>query len=121
MSECFPTGYILLISVGEGDVNPSLHVMQGTLCGGSMLDVCIAKGGVAEVGGLAAATVEGRRERVFAQITEEEEAKDTEVHDGLGLAWFWMFLESLFQGSENGNVDRPDLRGSWVIIVSGLV
>ena len=27
MSECFPMGGILLVSVGEGDVNPSLHIM----------------------------------------------------------------------------------------------
>ena len=27
MSECLPMGGVLLVSVGEGDVNPSLHVM----------------------------------------------------------------------------------------------
>ena len=53
-------------------------------------------------------------------MTEEEEADDAEVHDGLGSAWFWMFSESLFQGSENGKVDRPDLQGSWIFIVPGL-
>ena len=62
MSKCFPTpmGCILLVSVGEDDVYPSLHVIQETLCGGSMLDICIAKGGVAEAEGLAAAMVGGR-------------------------------------------------------------
>ena len=60
MSACFPMGCILLVSVGEGDVYPSLHIMQGTLCGGSVLNICIAKGGVAEVEGLAAAMVGGR-------------------------------------------------------------
>ena len=32
-----------------------------------------------------------------------------------------MLSESLFQGLEDGDVDRPDLRGSWVFIVPGLV
>ena len=59
MSKCFPMGCVLLVSVGEGDVYPSLHVMQGTLCGRSMLDVCVAKSGVAEVEGLVAAMVRG--------------------------------------------------------------
>ena len=41
-------------------------------------------------------------------MTEEEEADDAEVHDGLGSAQFWMISESLLQGLENGEVDRPD-------------
>ena len=53
-------GCILLVSVGEGDVYPSLHVIQGTLHGRSMLDICIVKGGVTEAEGLAAAMVGGR-------------------------------------------------------------
>ena len=53
-------------------------------------------------------------------MTEEEEADDTEVHDGLGLAWFWVISELLFQGLENGEVDRPDLQGGWVLIIPGL-
>ena len=59
MSECFPTGGVLLVGVSEGDVYPSLHVIQGTLCSGSTLDVSIAKGGVTEVEGLAASMVRG--------------------------------------------------------------
>ena len=59
MSECFPMGGVLLVGVSEGDVYPSLHVIQGTLHGGSMLDVCIAKSGVTEAEGLAAAIVRG--------------------------------------------------------------
>ena len=31
VSKCFPTGGVLLVSVGEGDVNPSLYIMQGTI------------------------------------------------------------------------------------------
>ena len=51
-------GGILLVSVSEeGDVYPSLHVIQGTLHGRSTLDVCIAKGVVAEAEVLAAAMV----------------------------------------------------------------
>ena len=57
MSECFPMGGILLVSVNEGDVYPSLHVIQGTLCGGSVLDICIAKSGVTEAEGLAVTMV----------------------------------------------------------------
>ena len=59
MSKCFPMGCILLVSVGEGDVYPSLHVIQGTLHSRNMLDGCIAKGGVTEVEGLAVAMVGG--------------------------------------------------------------
>ena len=59
MSKCFPTGCILLVNVGEGDVYPSLHIIQGTLHGGSTLDVCIAKSGVTEAEGLAVAMVRG--------------------------------------------------------------
>ena len=53
-------------------------------------------------------------------MTEEEEADDVEVHDGLGSAWFWVISELLCQGSENGEVDRPDSQGSWVFIIPGL-
>ena len=59
MSKCFPMGGVLLVRVSEGDVYPSLHVIQGTLHGGSTLDVSGAKGGVTEVEGLAAAMVRG--------------------------------------------------------------
>ena len=31
-----------------------------------------------------------------------------------------MILESLFQGLENGEVDRPDSQGGWVFIVPSL-
>ena len=60
MSKCFPMDGILLISVGEGDVYHSLHIMQGTLHSGSVLDDHIAEGGVTEAEGLAAAMVGGR-------------------------------------------------------------
>ena len=53
-------------------------------------------------------------------MTEEEEADDAEVHDGLGSAWFWVISELLFQGSENGEVDRPDSQGGWVFIIPSL-
>ena len=35
--ECFPMGCVLLVCVGEGDVYPCLHIIQGTLHGRSML------------------------------------------------------------------------------------
>ena len=59
MSECFPTGGILLVGVSEGDVDPSLHIIQEILHSGSALDVSVAKGGVTEAEGLAASTVRG--------------------------------------------------------------
>ena len=54
-----PMGGILLVSVSEADVDPSLHIIQGTLCDRSALDISIAKGGVAEAEGLAASMVGG--------------------------------------------------------------
>ena len=53
-------GGILLVSVSEAEVDPSLHVIRGTLRSGSALDVSVAKGGVAEAEGLAASMVRGR-------------------------------------------------------------
>ena len=99
MSKCFPTGGILLVGVSEGDVYPSLHVIQGTLHSRSMLDVSIAKGGVAEAEGLIASMVRGGREGVLTWVAEEEEAKDTEVHDGFGLAGFRVILQALGHGA----------------------
>jgi hypothetical protein len=84
VAECFPTGGVLLVSVSEGDVYPSSHVIRGTLRGGSALDVSMAEGGVAEAERLAASTVGGGREGVLARAAEEEKAKDAEVHDGFG-------------------------------------
>ena len=52
-------GGVLLVGVSEGDVYPSLHIIQGTLHGGSTLDISIAKGGIAEAEGLAASMVRG--------------------------------------------------------------
>ena len=72
VAECFPMGGVLLVSVSEGDVYPSLHVIRGTLCGRSALDVSSAEGGVAEAERLAAPTVGGGREGVLARAAEEE-------------------------------------------------
>ena len=99
VSECFPTGGVLLVGVSEGDVYPSLHVIRGTLHGGSLLDVSIAEGGVAEVERLTASMVRGGGEGILAQMAEEEEAEDTEVHDGLGSVGFRVILEALGQGA----------------------
>ena len=73
-----------------------------------MLDIGIAKGGVAEAEGLAAATVGGRREGVLTRVAEKEEANDTEVHDGLGSARFGVILQVLHQGSQDCEVNGPD-------------
>ena len=73
-----------------------------------MLDIGIAKGGVAEVEGLAASTVRGGRESVLARLAEKEEADDTEVHDGLGMARFGVSLQPLRQGSQDCEVNGPD-------------
>ena len=59
MSKCFPMGGILLVGVSEADVDPSLHVIRGTLHGRSAMDVSIAEGGVAKAEGLTASTVRG--------------------------------------------------------------
>ena len=75
VSECFPTGGVLLVGVSEGDVYPSLHVIRGTLCGGSLLDIGIAKGGVTEAEGLTASTVGGGGEGILAQMAEEAKKK----------------------------------------------
>ena len=108
VAECFPAGGILLVSVSEGDVYPSLHVIRGTLHGGSALDVSIAEGGVAEAERLAAPMVGGRRENVLAWVAEEEEAEDAKVHDGFGLAGFGVIVQVLAEGPQDGEVDGPD-------------
>ena len=108
MAECFPAGGILLVSVSEGDVYPSLHIIRGTFRGGSALDVSVAEGGVAEVERLAAPTVRGGREGVLTRVAEEEEAEDAKVHDGFGSAGFGVIVQVLAEGPQDGEVDRPD-------------
>ena len=108
MSECFPTGCVLLVGVSEGDVYPSLHIIQGTLHCRSSLDISIAKGGVAEAEGLTASMVRGGREGVLAQLAEKEEANDTEVHDGLSVARFGVSLQAVCQGLQDCEVNGPD-------------
>ena len=109
MSECFPMGGVLLVGISEGDVYPSLHIIRGTLCSGSALDGSIAKGGVAQVEGLAVSMVRGGREGVLAWMAEEEEANDAEVHDGLGLVWFRVIFKASCQGSQDHEVNGPVL------------
>ena len=74
-----------------------------------MLDVGVAKGGVAEAEGLAASMVRGGREGILTRSAEKEEANDTEVHDGLGVARFGVSLQALCQGSQDCEVNGPDL------------
>ena len=47
---------------------------------------------------LAAPMVGGRREGVLTRAAEEEEAKDTEVHDGFGSAGFGVIVQVLAKG-----------------------
>ena len=49
MSEGFTVHSVLLVSVGEGDVHPFLHIMQGTVSGTSALDVGTAEGDVLQL------------------------------------------------------------------------
>ena len=46
---------------------------------------------------------------ILTWMAEKEEAKDTEVHDGLGSAWFGVILQVLCQGSQDCEVNGPDL------------
>ena len=117
MAKCFPAGGILLVSVSEGDVYPSLHIIQGTFHGGSLLDVSGAKGGVAEAERLAAPTVGGGREGILARMAEEEETEHAEVCDGFGLVGFGVVMvEVVAQGPQDGEVDGPDSSGAGSLL-----
>ena len=65
MSEGFAMCGFLLVSVGKGDVNPCLHVIQGTLGGASTLYGGTAEGDVTQSEGGAASLFGGRGESVL--------------------------------------------------------
>ena len=79
-----------------------------------------AERGVSEMEGLASATIGGGRQGVFPRATEEVEGEGAQVQDGLG-PWMVSGLgEGRDQGSENRDVDRPDMGGSGVLICPSL-
>ena len=84
MAEGFPMSGVLLIGVGKGDVGPLLHIIPRTSTGGDVLEGWTAEHGVGETEGLAAATVGGGRQGIFARVAEEVEGKGAQVKDGLG-------------------------------------
>ena len=65
MAEGFTVRGVLLVSVGKGDVNPCLHVIQGTLGSASTLYSGTAKGDVMQSEGGAASPVRGQGESVL--------------------------------------------------------
>ena len=65
MAEGFAACGVLLVSVGEGDVNPCLHVIQGTLGSASMLYSGTAKGDIMQSEGGAASPFGGQGESIL--------------------------------------------------------
>ena len=120
MSKGFPTGTVLLISVGKEHVGPLLHVMQGAVVGRNALDKGTTEGGVSKVERLAAAMVSSRREGVLAQAAEEEESKGGQVEDGLGSGLVLVMGKAHDEGVEDGDVDGPHPGGGGVLICPGL-
>ena len=116
MAEGLPAGAVLLISVGERHVGPLLHVIPRTGICGDALDGGTAEGSVSEVEGLASATIGGRGEGVFPGSAEEIEGEGAQVQDGLGPWLVGGLGEGGDQGSEDGDVDRPDPRRGRVLI-----
>ena len=121
MSKSFPTGTVLLISVGKGCVGPVLHVMQqGAVVGRNALDKGTAECSVSKVERLAAAMVSSGREGVLAQVAEEEESEGGQVKDGLGSGLVLVMGKACNEGTEDGNVDGPHPGRGGVLIRPGL-
>ena len=112
---------ILLVGVGETDISPTLHVMRRALGGGSPLDGGIAEGGVSKAERFATAAVGGGGEGVLARSAKEVEPDGGEVSDGFGPWPVGVSPEEGGEGPEDGDVDRPDPGGSWVVIGPSLV
>ena len=74
-----------------------------------MLGEQAAEGSVIEVEGLAAAPVSGRREGTFTRAAEEVEGEGAQIKDGLGMYVIKVVREAGDQGSEDGDVDWPDM------------
>ena len=119
MSQGFPTGAVLLVSVCEGRVGPLLHIMQRAGNGRDALDEGTAEGSVSQVEGLALAVVGGRREGVLTGTAEEEKGEGTQVEDGLGVGLVTVLGKAGDEGAEDGDVDGPHLGGGGVFIRPG--
>ena len=65
MSKGFTMLSILLVSVGEGDIHPCLHVIRGTFGGASALDGGTAEGDITQSEGCAASSLGGRGEGIL--------------------------------------------------------
>ena len=68
MSEGFTMCSILLVSVGEGDIHPCLHIIRGTLSGTHTLDVGTAEGDVSQSEGCAPSSLGGRGEGILTWL-----------------------------------------------------
>jgi hypothetical protein len=83
---------VLLVSVGETDVSPSLHVIQRARGGGGPLDGGTAEGGIPEAKRFAAPSVGGWGECILARSAEEVEPDGSKVGDGFGPWLVWVCL-----------------------------
>ena len=109
MANGFPWSGVLLVSIGEGDVGPLLHIIPRTITGGDVLGEWTSESGVIEMEGLAAALISGWREGAFTRVAEEVESKGAQVKNGLGACLIRFRGEAGNQGLEDGsNVDGPD-------------
>ena len=100
---------VLLVSVGEGDVHPCLHIMRGTAaCCGSWLDSGTAEGGVLELEGFALSLLRGSRESILTRAAQEEEGDGTQVKDCVCSGGLRVVVELLGQRPENCDVNGPN-------------
>ena len=120
MAECLPMSGVLLIGVGKGNVGPMLHIIPRTSVGGDALEEQAAKGGAIKMEGLTSAMDSGRRQGVLPWVAEEVEGKGAQVKNCLGPWAVGSMGEGLNEGSEDGDVDRPDTRGSGVFVCPSL-
>ena len=67
MAKGFTMHTVLLVSVGEGDVGPSLHIMHRAVTGGDALDESAAECCVGKLERLTAAAVSGGGEGIFSR------------------------------------------------------
>ena len=120
MFKGFTMSAVLLISVGKGDIGPLLHVIPRTSTGWDALEGRTAERSVSEMEGLASATIGGGREGIFPRVAEEIEGEGAQVQDGLGSVAVSGLGEGCDQGSEDHDVDGPDMGRSGVLICPSL-
>ena len=119
MSKGFAMGCVLLVSVGETNVSPSLHVIRRAVCGRSPLDGGAAEGSVLEAERFAASAVGGRREGIFPRSAEEIETHGGKVSDGLHAGTIQGRQKSGGEDAEDGDVDWPDAGGRRIVVSPG--